>query len=287
VAQGADGLDPVHLGPETVERYLRLHRLGARKSLSQNHLADGGVLAQIVDVAGVTSGERVVEVGPGIGILTSQLLDAGALVTAVELDDRLADHLRTRFAEVAGLTLVEGDFLDIEIGDIAEAPWALVANVPYHISSPILHHVLGDEPRPARFVLMVQKEVAERIAAPPGGMSYLSVYVQYHADVHVALTVPARAFEPAPQVDSAILVGETRSRRLEETAEDELWRLVQAGFRERRKMIHNVLARQLAGVERERIDAALADCAIAPDRRPQTLTVDEWLALRATLSSLP
>jgi len=287
VAQGADGLDPVHLGPETVERYLRLHRLGARKSLSQNHLADGGVLAQIVDVAGVTSGERVVEVGPGIGILTSQLLDAGALVTAVELDDRLADHLRTRFAEVAGLTLVEGDFLDIEIGDMAEAPWALVANVPYHISSPILHHVLGDEPRPARFVLMVQKEVAERIAAPPGGMSYLSVYVQYHADVHVALTVPAAAFEPAPQVDSAILVGETRSRRLEETAEDELWRLVQAGFRERRKMIHNVLARQLAGVERERIDAALADCAIAPDRRPQTLTVDEWLALRATLSPLP
>ena len=286
MAQGADGLDPVHLGPETVERYLRLHRLGARKSLSQNHLADGGVLAQIVDVAGVTSGERVVEVGPGIGILTSQLLDAGALVTAVELDDRLADHLRTRFAEVAGLTLVEGDFLDIEIGDMAEAPWALVANVPYHISSPILHHVLGDEPRPARFVLMVQKEVAERIAAPPGGMSYLSVYVQYHADVHVALTVPAAAFEPAPQVDSAILVGETRSRRLEETAEDELWRLVQAGFRERRKMIHNVLARQLAGVERERIDAALADCAIAPDRRPQTLSVDEWLALRATLSPL-
>lgn len=280
-------LDPAHLGPETVARYLKQHGLGARKSLSQNHLADGAVLERIVEIADVSPGERIVEVGPGVGILTSQLLAAGASVTAVELDFRLAGHLRKRFVEDPGLRLVEADFLDVELADVVDEPWALVANVPYHITSPILHHVLGAEPRPTRFVMMVQKEVAERIASPPGGMSYLSAFVQYHADVEVAFTVPAAAFEPAPEVDSAILTGRIRERRLDKEDEDELWRLVQAGFRERRKMIHNVLARQLPGLDREQVDAGLAACGIAPDRRPQTLSVAEWMALRATLSPLP
>jgi 16S rRNA (adenine1518-N6/adenine1519-N6)-dimethyltransferase len=280
-------LDPAHLGPETVERYLRRHGLDARKSLSQNHLADGLVLERIIEIADVRPGEHVVEVGPGVGILTAQLLAAGAEVTAVELDARLAEHLRTRFADEPRLRLVEDDFLDVEVAAVASDPWALVANVPYHITSPILHHVLGADPRPARFVMMVQQEVAERIASAPGGMSYLSVFVQYHAHVEVALTVPAAAFEPAPKVDSAILIGTTRERRLGEEDEDELWRLVQAGFRERRKMIHNVLVRQLRGLDRERVDAALASCGIAPDRRPQTLSVDEWMAMQAVLGPLP
>lgn len=280
-------LDPAHLGPETVERYLRHHGLRARRSLSQNHLADGLVLERIVEVAAVQPGERIVEVGPGVGILTAQLLAAGADVTAVELDRRLVAHLRERFEEETRLTLVEADFLDTAISDVAAEPWALVANVPYHITSPILHHVLGAEPRPSRFVMMVQKEVAERIASPPGGMSYLSVFVQYHADVEVAFTVPAAAFEPAPDVDSAILVGVTRQRCLAADDEDELWRLAQAGFRERRKMIHNVLVRQLRGLDRARLGAALDACAIAPDRRPQTLSVDEWMRLREALTPLP
>jgi 16S rRNA (adenine1518-N6/adenine1519-N6)-dimethyltransferase len=286
---GRDGteLDPAHLGPEAVERYLRDHGLRARKSLSQNHLADGAVLERIIETAGVVPGERIVEVGPGVGILTAQLLAAGASVTAVELDFRLAGHLRQRFVDEPRLTLVEADFLDVEVADVAAVPWALVANVPYHITSPILHHVLGAEPRPTRFVMMVQREVAERIASPPGGMSYLSVFVQYHADVEVAFTVPAAAFEPAPEVDSAILTGTTHERRLTAEAEDELWRLVQAGFRERRKMIHNVLARQLPGLDRARLEAGLAACAIAGDRRPQTLSVGEWMALREVLTPLP
>ncbi|MEX1296959.1 MAG: 16S rRNA (adenine(1518)-N(6)/adenine(1519)-N(6))-dimethyltransferase RsmA [Candidatus Limnocylindrales bacterium] len=287
MAGDGDTLDPAHLGPEAVERYLRRHRLGARKSLSQNHLADGLVLERIIEAASVSVGERVVEVGPGVGILTAQLLAVGATVTAVELDPRLADHLRTRFAEEPRLRLVEGDVLDLEVSELVAPPWALVANVPYHITSPILHHVLGSEPRPERFVMMVQREVAERIASAPGGMSYLTVFVQYHADVEVAFTVPAAAFEPAPDVDSAVLTGTTRPRRLGAGEEDELWRLVQAAFRERRKMIHNVLARQLPGLDRERVATALAACGIAPERRPQTLAVDEWLALRAALSPLP
>ncbi len=280
-------LDPARLSPETVERYLRKHWLGARKSLSQNHLADGAVLEHILEIAAIEPRERIVEVGPGIGILTAQLLKAGALVTAVERDHRLAEHLRIRFEGEPGLTLVEDDFLDVEIADVATDPWALVANVPYHITSPILHHILGGQLRPTRFVTMVQKEVAERIASPPGGMSYLSVFVQYHAIVEVVFKVPAAAFEPAPEVDSAILAGVTQPRSLSPQDEDELWRLVQAGFRERRKMIHNVLARQLPGLDRDRVDAALAACSIAPDRRPQTLSVEEWLMLRVELSPLP
>jgi len=280
-------LDAAHLGPETVERYLRRHGLTARKSLSQNHLVDGAILEQIAAAAEVRPGEHVVEVGPGLGILTAALLAAGASVTAVELDDRFVEHLEERFAGEPALQVVAADFLDVAIGDLAEAPWALVANVPYHITSPILHHVLGEEPRPQRFVLMVQREVAERIAAPPGAMSYLSVFVQYHADVRVAFKVPAAAFEPAPAVDSAVLVGVTRARRLGTAAEDGLWRLVQAAFRERRKMIHNVLVRQLPGLERERLEDALASCSIATDRRPQTLSIDEWLALHAALGPLP
>jgi 16S rRNA (adenine1518-N6/adenine1519-N6)-dimethyltransferase len=128
---------------------------------------------------------------------------------------------------------------------------------------------------------MVQREVAERIAAPPGRLSYLSVFVQYHARVRIAFTVPAGAFEPEPAVESAVIVAEPYpddDRLPDAAAEDALWRLVQAAFRERRKMLHNVLSRQLP-VEPARVDAALAAAGIAPDRRPQTVAVGEWLAL--------
>jgi 16S rRNA (adenine1518-N6/adenine1519-N6)-dimethyltransferase len=280
-------LDPAHLSPEVVSRYLRRHGLEARRALSQNHLVDGAVLERIVDAAAIRPGERIVEVGPGLGILSAALLEAGAHLTAVEVDDRLAEHLRDRFAGEPGFRLVAADFMDEDVASLVEAPWALVANVPYHITSPILHHVLDREPRPERLVLMVQREVAERIAAPPGAMSYLSVFVQYHAATRVALDVPATAFEPVPEVASAVLVCQTRPRRLHPSDEEELWRLVQAAFRERRKMLHNVLARQLSGLARERLAAALATCGIDPQRRPQTLAVEEWLALRAALSPLP
>jgi 16S rRNA (adenine1518-N6/adenine1519-N6)-dimethyltransferase len=279
-------LDSVHLGAETVERYLRRHGLGAIKRFSQNHLVDGEVLDSIIASAALAPGRRVLEIGPGIGILTAALLRAGADVTAVEVDRRLAAHLRERFEGIAGLRLVEGDFLDQQLLELVSAPWDLVANLPYHITSPVLHRVLDQEPRPERFVLMLQREVAERVAAPAGDKSYLSVFVQYHADVHVARNVPARCFEPAPEVESAVLVGVTKPRRLDPAAETDLWRLVQAGFRERRKMLHNVLPRQLPAVGRARFTDALAAVGVADDRRPQTLTVEEWMALAEAVGSL-
>ena len=134
---------------------------------------------------------------------------------------------------------------------------------------------------------MVQREVAERIAAPPGQMSYLSVFVQYHARVRIAFNVPPTAFEPEPAVESAVIVVEPYDAddRLDPETEDQLWRLVQAAFRERRKMIHNVLSRQLP-VDGARVAGALATACIDPDRRPQTLAVGEWLALREALGPI-
>jgi 16S rRNA (adenine1518-N6/adenine1519-N6)-dimethyltransferase len=283
-----DLLDPQRLSAERIERYLRQHGLAARKRQSQNHLVDGAVLADIVALANPAPGRHVLEIGPGLGILTGALLERGAEVTAVEIDERLAEHLRHRFTRSAAgrLRLVEGDALDFRVDELVEPPYDLVANLPYHITSPVLHHALGTEPRPERLVLMVQREVAERICAAPGAMSYLSVFVQYHAAVRIASVVPPSAFEPAPEVESAVLVGETVPRRLDAEGEEGLWRLVQAGFRERRKMLHNVLPRQLPHLGRERIERALARAGIAADRRPQTLSVDDWLALREALGDL-
>jgi 16S rRNA (adenine1518-N6/adenine1519-N6)-dimethyltransferase len=284
-----DDLDPRHLSAERVERFLRRNGLAANKGRSQNHLVDSRVLEDIVHLADPKPGTRILEIGPGLGILTGALLDRAANVTAVEVDPRLVGHLRTRFAEVVGggaLKLVEANVLDTPITELVEPPYDVVANLPYHITSPVLHHLLGGEPRPVRFVVMVQREVAERIAAAPGDMSYLSVFVQYHAEVRVARIVPASSFEPAPAVQSAVLVGETRPRRLDEAGEERLFRLAQAGFRERRKMLHNVLPRQLPQIGGDRLRAALDETGIAGDRRPQTLSVDDWMLLADAIGSI-
>lgn len=279
------------LDPAEVRATLRAAGLRSRHSLSQNFLADVDVLDGILAEAAPMPGDRILEIGPGLGLLTAALLDAGAAVTAVELDTGLAAFLRGRFEGPltdGQLNLIEGDALDQHLIRLVEPPYHVVANLPYHITSPILHRLLEAAPRPDRAVLMVQREVAERIAAPPGKMSYLSVFVQYHARVRVAFNVPPEAFEPAPAVASAVIVVEPfdADDRLDPAAEDELWRLVQASFRERRKMLHNVLVRQLP-LDAKRVEAALATVGIAPDRRPQTLAVGEWLALREALGPLP
>ena len=298
-------LGPPRLDPAAVRRTLRAAGLRPRHGLSQNFLVDVEVLEAILAEASAGPGRAVLEIGPGLGILTGGLLAAGAAVTAVELDAGLVGHLRVAFdselargAEVpppaagppGSLRLVEGDILDQDLAGLVAPPYDAVANLPYHVTSPILHLLLGREPRPARAVLMLQREVAERVAAAPGSMSYLSVFVQYHAVARIVRRVPREAFEPAPEVESAVLALEVQPAdspgRLDPAAEDDLWRLVQAGFRERRKMLRNVLARQLP-VEPGRVDAALAGAGIDGDRRPQTLGVGEWLAMAAILGPLP
>ena len=285
------------LDPLEVRRTLRREGIRASHARSQNFLADPDVLQAILDLAEVQSGARVLEIGPGLGILTGGLLDGGAAVTAVELDAGLARYLRERFSgalEEGRLAIFEGDALDLELTALVPSPYRVVANLPYHITSPILHRLLGNPPSPERLVLMVQAEVAERIAAAAGRMSYLSVFVQYHASVRIDLRVPPEAFEPAPKVSSAVIVLEPHaSLALPREREPALWGLVQSGFRERRKMLRNVLARQLRTGEdgasgplvgQARVDAALATAGIAGDRRPQTLAVEDWLRLLAALA---
>jgi 16S rRNA (adenine1518-N6/adenine1519-N6)-dimethyltransferase len=280
------------LDPLEVRRTLKREGLRASHARSQNFLADPDVLQAILDLAAASPGIRVLEIGPGLGILTGGLLAGGAEVTAIELDRGLAGYLRTRFAteiETGQLRLIEGDALDHDLPTLVAAPYRVIANLPYHITSPILHRLLGSEPAPERLVLMLQAEVAERIAARPGRMSYLSVFVQYHAEVRVALAVPPEAFEPAPKVASAVVeLVPHRELVLADEREAALWGLVQAGFRERRKMLRNVLARQLHAGEdaasgpllgQARVDEALAKADIAGDRRPQTLSVADWLRL--------
>ena len=285
----SDPLAPERLAPPTpgqLRRLLGSEGLRPRKSLSQNFLTDAATLDTIVDAAELQPGDRVVEIGPGLGVLTRRLLAAGASVLSVELDARLAAYLRRELDGVEGFELIEADALDLHPREMfAGEAFKVVANIPYHITSPLLHAFLeGDRP-PELTVLLVQAEVADRVAAPPGQMSYLSVFVQNVVSAEVVARVPAHAFEPAPAVDSAIL----RLRRRQDPAvppgpgREPFYRIVQAGFRQRRKQIHNGLGRELQ-LDRDALEAALEACNITPDRRPQTLSVDEWAHLAGRLA---
>jgi 16S rRNA (adenine1518-N6/adenine1519-N6)-dimethyltransferase len=286
-----DPLAPELLIPPTpgqLRRLLAAEKLQPRRSLSQNFLTDAAALDAIVTAAELVPGDRVVEVGPGLGVLTRRLLKAGAAVVAVELDPRLADWLRRELGGVGGFSLVEADALTFDAASAFPGePFKVVANIPYHITSPLLHGFLEGERPPELVVLLVQAEVAERIAAPPGQMSYLSVFAQNVADAEVVVRVPADAFEPAPSVDSAVL----RLRRKASPdvqpgpRREPFYRLVQAGFRQRRKQLHNALGREL-GLDQATLGAAFAACGVEPEQRAQTLTVAQWACLLERLGPL-
>jgi 16S rRNA (adenine1518-N6/adenine1519-N6)-dimethyltransferase len=287
----SDPLAPERLTPPTpgqLRRLMGAERLRPRKSLSQNFLTDPEALDAIVAAAELQPGDNVVEIGPGLGVLTRRLLAAGASVLAVELDPRLAEYLRRELYGIERFDLIEADALSLHPREFfPHQPIKVVANIPYHITSPLLHTFLeGDRP-PDLTVLLVQLEVAERVAAPPGRMSYLSVFAQNVTIAEVIARVAAAAFEPAPAVDSAVL----RLRRREAPVvpvgpmREPFYRLVQGGFRQRRKQVHNGLSRELP-VDREAVDAALSSCGVDGERRPQTLTVGEWACLTARLGPL-
>jgi 16S rRNA (adenine1518-N6/adenine1519-N6)-dimethyltransferase len=282
----ADRLTPPT--PGQLRRLLASERLRPRRSLSQNFLTDAAALDEIVAAAELQPGERVVEIGPGLGVLTRRLLAAGASVLAVELDVRLAGWLRRELGGVPGFELIQADALTIHPWDCFPGePFKLVANIPYHITSPLLHAFLEGERPPELTVLLVQAEVAERVAAAPGQLSYLSVFVQNVAHAEIVARVPAAAFEPSPKVDSAILRLRRRTDPPVPVGEgrEAFYRIVQAGFRQRRKQLHNGLGRELP-VQREALAAAFAACRIDAERRPQTLSVDEWACLATELTPL-
>jgi 16S rRNA (adenine1518-N6/adenine1519-N6)-dimethyltransferase len=271
--------------PGELQRLLRREGLRPRHGLSQNFLTDGDALDTILTAADLRPGDRVVEIGPGLGVLTRRLLAAGCTVVAIEVDPHLIGYLGRELDDAHDLTLVHDDALAVDPDTLFPGErYHLVANIPYHITSPLLHRFLGSDHPPLRAVVLVQAEVADRIASPPGDMSYLSVFVQDLAEAEIVARVPASAFEPTPEVDSAVLRLTLRPSPIVPKEDREtLHRVVQAAFRQRRKQIHNSLLRELP-VDRAAVERALADCTVSPDRRPQTLSVPEWACLAAALS---
>jgi 16S rRNA (adenine1518-N6/adenine1519-N6)-dimethyltransferase len=281
-------LAPERLVPPTpgqLRRLLRAEGLWPKKSLSQHFLTDPAALDAIVAAAELAPGDHVVEIGPGLGVLTRRLLAAGASVTAVELDPGLAAWLRRELDGVPGFSLIEADALALHPRDVAgDGDYKVVANIPYHITSPLLHAFLGADAPPSLVVMLVQAEVAERVAAPPGRMSYLSAFAQNVASAEVVDRVPPDAFEPPPEVDSAILRLRRRPTAVVPAGADRerFVRVVQAGFRQRRKQLHNGLGRELP-IDRAELDTALAGCGVDSERRPQTLSVEEWACVARSL----
>jgi len=255
-----------------------------RKSLGQHFLTDPRVLARIADAVALAPDETVVEIGPGRGSLTDPLLARAARVVAIEIDRKLVELLRERYANEPRLTIVEADVLDVNLGEIAGGPYALAGNVPYYITTPILFQALR-QPRALRSVLLVQKEVAARMAAAPGDDDYgaLSVNVQAVADVELLFRIPAGAFNPPPRVDSAVVRVTPRADPAVAPGTEEGFRtFVQAAFALRRKQMRRVV-RTVA--ERSALDAerALAASGIDPDVRPETLSAEQFYALGRAL----
>ena len=247
----------------------------ARKRLGQHFLSDPRILARIADALQLTGSETVVEIGPGRGALTEQLLERAKRVIAVEVDRDLVPLLRTKFAG-APLTVIEADVLDVSLAELAGEEFVLAGNVPYYITTPILFQALR-RPRAMRAVYLVQREVAERVVAAAGADEYgaLSANVQAVARAELLFRVPAGAFQPAPSVESAVLRVTPRPDPVFSADEEEGYRVfVQGAFGFRRKQMRRVL-RILAGVDASTAEAALVAARVDPDARPETLSAEQ------------
>jgi 16S rRNA (adenine1518-N6/adenine1519-N6)-dimethyltransferase len=251
-----------------------------RKSLGQHFLSDPRILARIADALDLASDETVIEIGPGRGGLTDELLRRAGRVIAIEIDRMLAARLRERHAGDPRLDVVERDVLETNLGVLAGEDFALVGNVPYYITTPILFHALRP-PRPTRAVYLVQREVADRLAASPGTKAYgaLTVNVRALASAETLFRVAPGAFSPPPTVDSAVVRITPRARPAVEPDEEERFRVfVQQAFGMRRKQMRRVV-RSLLSVRAERAEELLAAAGIEPEARPETLTPEQFAAL--------
>jgi 16S rRNA (adenine1518-N6/adenine1519-N6)-dimethyltransferase len=270
------------------KKLLRRSNLRARKGLGQHFLVDGEILDTIVAVADLTPEDNVIEVGPGLGILTRELAAKAGWVIAIELDDRLAGALTKSLAGFDNVVIINRDVLGTDPAQLlreraASVPsgmnsYKVVANLPYYITSPVLRHFLEAPARPEVMVLMVQKEVAEAIAAGPGKRSLLSISIQFYGRPDIIAYVPAASFYPQPEVDSAVLKIDVYPRPIIDVEEQGFFRLVRAGFTASRKQVVNSLAQGL-GLPKEKINLLLEKAGIDPQRRAETFTLEEWAQL--------
>ena len=260
---------------------LRAFDLHTSRRLGQNFLISQGVVRAVVEAAEIENGDRVLEIGPGIGTLTQGLLEAGAEVTAVELDKKLPAVLAETLRGYEHLKVVQGDILKTDIPALmGDHPFKVAANLPYYITTPILLSLLEQSLPITHIVTMVQKEVAERMTARPGGNDYgaLSVAVQYHTEPEIVLDVPPSCFFPAPEVDSAVIACTVRQTPAVAVQDEKLFfRVVKASFGQRRKTLSNAL--KPLGFSKAQIEDALLGAGIDSTRRGETLSLEEFAAI--------
>lgn len=257
-----------------------------KKSLGQHWLFDIDALDAMADSADVSTGDHILEIGPGLGTLTQILLERGAIVTAVELDQNLFNKLQHRdFGQFnKNLTLVNQDILKFDLTSLP-ASYKLVANIPYYLTSNLIRLISETTNSPSQAAVLMQKEVAQRAAAKPGNLSVLGVTAQYFWEVGLGREVAAELFTPPPKVDSQILILNRRPGQVfSDVGQKDYFRTVKAGFSQKRKTLLNSLSGGL-GLAKEEVKKACAVAGIDPARRAQTLSLEEWHQLTRTFNS--
>lgn len=270
------------------KKLLRRYNIRAKKGLGQNFLVDDNALETILNAADLKSADTVIEVGPGLGLMTGELAKRAAWVIAIELDTQLADILNENL-HYDNIVVLNQDILGTDPAKLLQgrAPgfppefnrYKVVANLPYYITQPVIRHFLEAPVKPELMVLMVQKEVAQVICAKPGDRSVLSIAVQFYGKPSIVDIVPAASFFPAPDVDSAIVKIEIyKEPPIAVDDADAFFKLVRAGFRANRKQIANSLSQGL-GLPKPAIQQMLSKASIDPMRRAETFTLEEWAEL--------
>lgn len=280
--------------PRRTKEIIQRHGFSFKKSLGQNFLIDQNILGKIVAAAGLDKTKGALEIGPGIGALTEKLADEAGKVTAVEIDQRLLPILREVLEPYPHVQVIHGDVLKLDLKELFAQQFSdvegvsVVANLPYYVTTPILMKLLEEKLPLEHIVVMIQKEVAERMAAAPGGKEYgsLSIAVQYYSEPELVCTVPHSVFIPQPNVESAVIRLTVRKQPpVEVTDEAFFFEVVQTSFAQRRKTISNNLKSRFFPKEsRERLEALLAEAEIAPSRRAETLDLHEFARLSNVLA---
>ena len=251
--------------------------MATNKSLGQHWLTDRSILSEIAEAANLTKDDTVLEIGPGLGTLTSALLKQAKAVVAVEFDEELARKLPGQFPGTA-LTVTYEDILQYDLSSLPSG-YKVVANVPYYITSKIVEKLMTAENKPSVAVLLVQKEVAERIAAKPGDMSLLGLSAQMFAEATLGGHVPRHYFTPPPKVDSQVVILKTHSEPLIPKADEKaFFRVAKAGFGAKRKMLRSSIAGGL-GISKPAAEELLKHANINPDARAQDLSIADWQRL--------
>lgn len=272
---------------DQLKTVLNSKNLWAKKTLGQNFLVDDEALDQIIEAADLYEGDEVVEVGPGTGFLTERLIQTVKHVTTVELDPDMVDILKAQFALTENLTLVHQDILKFKIENLKlkAKHFKVVANIPYYITSPVIRHFLSGEMRPKLMVLLVQKEVAEKICSLKG-RSFITMETAIQGHAEYIATVPRTSFYPAPQVDSAILkITVFPEPKVPENELDDFLRIIKFGYSQKRKKLANSLG---AGLHKEvpEMREVLCQADIDPNVRAEDLEVEDWKRLYKALKDM-